>query len=123
MAASKLQIPAARTAAQSETPAVPLTVEGLSVLHQMLRFRWAAWRGVRQPEREDIIREAAEGLAALERENSALYSLLGHKGDLMLVHFRDSFAQLNQAELVLSRLCLWDYLEPASSYQIGRAHV
>jgi len=116
MAASKLQIPAARPAAQSETPAVPLTVEGLSVLHQMLRFRWAAWRGLGQPEKEGILREAVEGLAALERENSALYSLLGHKGDLMLVHFRDSFALLNQAELGLSRLRLWDYLEPASSY-------
>jgi hypothetical protein len=30
-------------AASTEIPAVPLTTEGYSVLHQMMRFRRAAW--------------------------------------------------------------------------------
>jgi chlorite dismutase len=47
---------------------------------------------------------------------SALYSLIGHKGDLMFIHFRESFADLNQAELQLANLRLNDYLEPTSSY-------
>jgi len=47
---------------------------------------------------------------------SALFSLLGHKGDLMFVHFRESFDQLNQAELDLARLRLSDFWEPTSSY-------
>ena len=47
---------------------------------------------------------------------SALFSLIGHKGDLLLVHFRNSFADLNQAELTLAGLRLSDYLEPTSSY-------
>jgi chlorite dismutase len=47
---------------------------------------------------------------------SALFSLIGHKGDLMLVHFRNSFAELNQAELFLAGLRLSDYLEPTTSY-------
>jgi chlorite dismutase len=42
--------------------------------------------------------------------------MIGHKGDLMLVHFRNSFADLNQAELKLAGLRLSDYLEPTSSY-------
>jgi hydrogen peroxide-dependent heme synthase len=42
--------------------------------------------------------------------------MLGHKGDLMLVHFRQSFEQLKQVELSLASLALWDYLEPTSSY-------
>ncbi|HEY7618036.1 MAG TPA: hydrogen peroxide-dependent heme synthase, partial [Terriglobales bacterium] len=46
----------------------------------------------------------------------AIFSLLGHKGDLMLVHFRESFEELNRAELNLARLRLSDYLEPTSSY-------
>jgi hydrogen peroxide-dependent heme synthase len=50
------------------------------------------------------------------RGQSALFSLIGHKGDLMLVHFRKSFADLNQAELKLANLRLSDYLEPTSSY-------
>jgi hypothetical protein len=27
----------------TEIPPVPLTIEGYSVLHQMMRFRWSAW--------------------------------------------------------------------------------
>jgi chlorite dismutase len=42
--------------------------------------------------------------------------LLGHKGDLILVHFRRSFDELNQVERRLAGLRLWDYLEPTSSY-------
>ena len=34
----------------------------------------------------------------------------------MLVHFRKSFADLNQAELKLANLRLSDYLEPTTSY-------
>jgi chlorite dismutase len=47
---------------------------------------------------------------------SAVFSLLGHKGDLMFVHFRRSFEELSQAQLQLARLRLSDYLEPTSSY-------
>jgi chlorite dismutase len=47
---------------------------------------------------------------------SAVFSLIGHKGDLMLIHFRESFADLNQAELQLASLRLSDYLEPTTSY-------
>jgi chlorite dismutase len=47
---------------------------------------------------------------------SALYTLLGHKGDLMLVHFRRSFEELSQIELRLARLALWDCLEQKHSY-------
>jgi chlorite dismutase len=45
-----------------------------------------------------------------------LYSLLGDKGDLLLVHFRESLDELNQAELDLARLKLSEYLEPSGSY-------
>jgi len=103
----------------AETPEVPLTTEGYSVLHQMMRFRWSAWRALAPNERSTIAQEAAVVLGEMERTSngqSALYSLIGHKGDLMLVHFRKSFADLNQAELKLASLRLSDYLEPTSSY-------
>jgi len=47
---------------------------------------------------------------------TALFSLLGHKGDLLVVHFRNSFDQLKAAELAISRLRLSDYLEQTTSY-------
>jgi len=114
----------ATTAAPPQTdaahlPAVPLTLEGASMLHQMLRVRWTAWKQLSRPDRAAIAQEAAEALAEMEHEasgQSALFSLLGHKGDLILVHFRRSFDELNKVERRLAGLRLWDYLEPTSSY-------
>jgi hydrogen peroxide-dependent heme synthase len=106
-------------AASAEIPAVPLTTEGYSVLHQMMRFRWTAWRILPDAARREIAKEAGEVLRAMEANSggqSALFSLIGHKGDLLLVHFRNSFAELNQAELKLAGLRLSDYFEPTSSY-------
>jgi peroxiredoxin len=103
----------------AEIPAVPLTTEGYSVLHQMMRFRWTAWRALGEEERSAIASEAAAVLAEMEKNSggqTALFSLIGHKGDLMTVHFRKSFADLNQAELKLAGLRLSEYFEPTSSY-------
>ncbi len=101
----------------AELPAMPLTLEGLSVLHQMFRFRWPEWRKLDSARQADIAREAATVFAASEEAGqSAVYSMLGHKGDLMIVHFRDSFDELNAAELQLNRTGLQDFLEPMHSY-------
>ena len=100
-------------------PEVPLTIEGYSVLHQMMKIRWAEWRKLSGSERSEIIDEAGRIFSAMEHNQngqSALYSLLGHKGDLLLVHFRESFDDLNRAQLQLARVRLNDFLEPASSY-------
>ncbi|MGZ4812030.1 MAG: hydrogen peroxide-dependent heme synthase [Terriglobales bacterium] len=95
---------------------VPLTLEGASVLHQMARFRWPTWRKLGSAERSRLVSEAAPVLARMESGQSALYSVLGHKGDLLLVHFRKSFDELKQIELELSRTALSDYLEISKSY-------
>ncbi len=112
---------ASRNAATQTIPAelhaVPLTLEGLSVLHQMFRFRWPEWRKLSASRQQEIPREAMAALSAAEEAGqSAVYSMLGHKGDLMLVHFRDTFDQLNAAELELNRTALKEYLEPTHSY-------
>jgi hydrogen peroxide-dependent heme synthase len=103
----------------AQLPAVPLTLEGFATLHQMMRFRWTAWRALTENLRREITTEASALLAQMEINTdgqSALYSILGHKGDLMLVHFRDSFDRLGQAELDMARVRLSDFLEPATSY-------
>ena len=105
--------------ASAETPPVPLTIDGYSVLHQVMRFRWNTWRPLRPTQKAEIADEAAQVLKTWEENTggqSALYSVVGHKGDLMLVHFRDSFDELNRAEMQLAHLRLSDYLEPATSY-------
>src|SRR5262245_55310459 len=96
-------------------PPVPITVEGSSVLHQMMRVQWAKWRLLPRADRDRITSDAAAALAAMET-GSAMFSLWAHKGDLMLVQFRDGFDQLNDVELQWRKLALFDFLEPASSY-------
>ncbi len=108
------------TLAETALPAVPLTLEGASVLHQMMRFRRPAWRGLPAAERAVIVEEAARWLdgweKASEGRQSAAYSLLGHKGDLLLLHFRRDFEELNEAQQMFARLRLSDYLESTTSY-------
>ncbi len=102
--------------APATMPEAPLTVEGYSVLHQMMRFRWSAWRALSQSERAAVLDEAQSVLQQMEPQQTALFSLLGHKGDLLFLHFRNSFDEVNAAELQLSQLKLSDYLEPLTSY-------
>ncbi len=108
------------TLTETALPPVPLTVEGASVLHQMMRFRWPAWRALSAADRSAILEEAGRLIGAWERPDNgrqtAVYSLLGHKGDLLLVHFRRSFAELDEAQLEIARLRLSDFLEPTTSY-------
>lgn len=108
------------TLTEAALPAVPLTVEGASVLHQMMRFRWPAWRALSPETRSSILEEATHVLDEREQPSegrqSAIYSLLGHKGDLLFLHFRRSFEELSQAQTELARLRLSDYLESTTSY-------
>ncbi len=98
-------------------PAVPLTLEGHSVLHQMFRFRWAEWRKLDKARQAQIAGEVGAVFSAAEESGeTALFSMLGHKGDLMVVHFRESFDDLNSAELQLSRTDFAGFLEPIHSY-------
>src|ERR1700730_17290031 len=105
--------------AAGELPPVPLTIEGARVLHQMFRVHWSAWNALEDGPRKHILDEAVPVLQEMERGTngeSAIFSLLGHKGDLMIVHFRHSFDALNAAELKIARTRLFDYLEQTSSY-------
>jgi peroxiredoxin len=100
-------------------PSVPLTLEGSSILHQMFRIRWSAWKALSSAEQQATIEEATTALVAMEQDNAgptAVFSLLGHKGDLLVLHFRHSFDDLNAAELRLTTLHLADFLEPTTSY-------
>lgn len=102
----------------AEIPPVPLTIEGYSVLHQMMKIRWAEWRELQPSAKAAIVDEASAALAEMEQSagQSGVFSLLGHKGDVMFVHFRKSFDELNQVELQMAGLKLNDYLEQTTSY-------
>ena len=100
-------------------PPVPLALEGSAILHQMFRVRWADWKAVSASAQSDILEDAVQTFTPMEpdgSEQTGLFSLVGHKGDLMLVHFRPTFDAVNDVELQIARLKLSDFLEPTTSY-------
>ena len=94
-------------------PFVPETLEGWGLLHQTFRIRWSELRRLTAAQRTEL---AAEAVALIrtnagdvnlglgennvngENGRTALVQLLGHKGDLMLIHARRTFSELSQAQ-------------------------
>ena len=110
---------ASTSAPSAELPATPLTLDGSFILHQMFRVRWTAWRALGSSDRKHVLTDATTTFAAMEankEEPTGLFSMLGHKGDLMIVHFRKTLDELNHAELAVARSELNEFLEPATSY-------
>jgi len=100
-------------------PRVPEALEGWSVLHQLFRIRWAALRRLPPAERHQLGRDAALLVAGMQRGSEGTcvpVTLLGHKGDLMLIHLRRSFDELQAAELAVAGLELAEFLEPTTSF-------
>ncbi|MBI4893346.1 MAG: chlorite dismutase family protein, partial [Acidobacteria bacterium] len=101
-------------------PSVPLTLEGAAVLHQMFHLRWEEWNSLDAHTRSAALREFVDWLQAKEGaeggEQSAAFAMLGHKGDLMLVHYRRDFVDLLEAQRQVRQLGLGTYLTPATSY-------
>jgi peroxiredoxin len=112
-------------------PFVPETLEGWGLLHQTFRIRWAELRRLSAAARTELaaeavafIRTSAGDASVKVGENSvegesgrtALVQLLGHKGDLMLIHARRTFDELSQAQLDFAQSRLFDALEPTMSY-------
>lgn len=105
----------------SDFPPVPLTLEGSAALHQFFRFDWKSWRSCAEGERKKIVDEFMSVFQSLEKNaegkpQSAIFSQLGHKGDLIFLHFRPTLEDLNQIELTLAQTRLHDYLTPTHSY-------
>jgi chlorite dismutase len=99
-------------------PNVPETLEGWSVLHEMYRLEWSRLRALAAATRREIADEAAAATAGPDPPSgaTALVRLLGHKGDLMFIHFRRRFDDLSDASLRLSKTRLRDYMTPSTSY-------
>ena len=104
---------------ENSLPAVPLTLDGSYILHQMFRLRWSAWRALGASDQKHIIERAITMftvMAESKQEATGLFSLLGHKGDLMVVHFRKTLDEINSAELRVEHSRLHEYLESTTSY-------
>jgi chlorite dismutase len=64
---------------------------------------------------ESAVRSVAEVLAEMG-PRTAVFSVLGHKADFLLMHFRDSFDALSAVETALHQAGLAQMAEPTTSY-------
>jgi chlorite dismutase len=88
---------------------VPQTLEGYWLLHDVYAVDWPRWRGLDGPVRQEIATAASRWLAeaaAIERGDTALYSVLTQKTP----------EDLNRVELSLRQTRLYEFLRPAYSY-------
>src|SRR5689334_10374249 len=96
-------------------PFVPETLEGWSLLHQAFRIRWSGLRPLSPTARVELAAEAAATLkygthGETEPEGgTVLVQLLGHKGDLLVIHARRTFDELSQAQLSFAQSRLFDH--------------
>lgn len=100
----------------------PQTDEGWYVLHDFRTIDWGAWRNAPERERERTIEEGIECLTAHEAlkdadaGDSAVFSILGHKADLLILHLRPSMAHLDTAERRFEGTALAKFTEQTDSY-------
>ncbi|WP_435124156.1 heme-binding protein [Halobaculum sp. D14] len=103
-------------------PEAPQTDEGWFVLHDFRTVDWDAWRDAPERERE---RALDEGVAYLERHEavedaadgtSAVFSVLGHKADLLVLHFRPTLDALSTAERRFESTAFASFTEQPTSY-------
>jgi chlorite dismutase/heme-degrading monooxygenase HmoA len=100
----------------------PHTEEGWYALHDFRTIDWAAWQDAPQRVRERAIEEAVDFLestaavADADDGGSALYAVLGHKADLVLLHLRPSTADLDVLERRFERTEFARFTERATSY-------
>ncbi|MGH8959504.1 MAG: hydrogen peroxide-dependent heme synthase [Acidimicrobiia bacterium] len=82
----------------------PETLEGWFALHDLRQLDRAAWRALSSNERSKAIAEAVDLLSSFEKVDdsptgrSVAYSLIGHKGDLLMFHLRPDATQLHKLE-------------------------
>jgi peroxiredoxin len=101
------------------TDSAPNTLEGYAILHQFYRIKRREWALRSLNERAEVVAQSASMFTSLaEREDgqSALFCELGHKADLLVIHFRRTFDELADIERAFDQSALREFLEIAGSY-------
>jgi chlorite dismutase len=100
----------------------PGTEEGWYALHDLRRIDWDSWRAATERERDRALEEGTDHLRAhvdledADAGESAVFSVLGHKADLLVLHLRPTLADLDRAERRFESTAFAEFTDRASSY-------
>jgi len=100
----------------------PQTEEGWYVLHDLRHVDWDAWREAPERDRERALTDGIDYLEYFEavedstEGQTAVYTVLGDKADVMIVHLRPTMADLDAAERQFEQTEFARFTEQATSY-------
>jgi len=100
----------------------PQTEEGWYALHDLRTIDWAAWLDAPDRVRRRALEEAVEFLRSAGRVDdadagdSATFTVVGHKADLMVLHLRPDLADLDALERRFETTEFAAFTEQSSSY-------
>ena len=100
----------------------PATEEGWFALHEFRSIDWDAWRNAPDHERKRAVEEGRsflahrEALATADAGDSAVFSVLGHKADLLTIHFRPTLDELSAIERSFENTAFAEFTTAESSY-------
>lgn len=105
-------------------PEAPQTDEGWYAFHDFRTVDWDAWRAAPERERNRAIDSGVEFLQeheALEDTDAdagdtAVFSVIGHSADLLILHLRPTTAHLDTAERRFERTPFAEFTEQVDSY-------
>ena len=108
----------------------PDTADGWAVVHQFFNIDWPKIKSLPADEKEAAVSELSTFLESVQEKTdegqSAAFHILGHKGELLLLHFRREFSDCAEVELKLSQMELSQYLTLSDSYvsvvELGMYH-
>ncbi len=98
---------------------VPGTLEGWYALHDFRRIDWPRFKTLNRDEQQAVLDEFAAFVSEVEGTtggSSAIYSVLGHKADLMMIHLRPTVEELNALERRFAATRFADFTSQTYSY-------
>lgn len=103
-------------------PEAPQTLDGWFVLHDFRTIDWPAWKAADEAERQAALDELHTLIGDMDTVNAnrtglfGLYSIAGHKADLLFLHMGPTVEGLIEAKTRLNKTALGDYLQADYSY-------
>ena len=100
----------------------PQTDEGWYVLHDFRTIDWQRWQETPQRRRTRAIDggqaflEECEAVADADDGQSAVFSMMGHEADLLVLHFRPTLDDLSALERRFETTALAEFTERSTSY-------
>lgn len=93
--------------------AVPLTIEGSWMLHLFWRLDRGRWAGLSPETQADIAQQFADACCDT---GAHVFSIIGHKADLLVLLVDESLEEVREAELTLRKLAISAFVTVPYSY-------